>query len=150
MTRHILDLILSSKLSTTATTLIGSVILLRILSRLKARRSSLIPHTNERVLILGSTSGIGRSIARQYAERGASVCIVGRRENLVEEVSTECAQAQGTTNMNKRRSLGVCADIADVEGLLRVREVIERGAIFFLSLSLYMRSLPCQPQNGLA
>ncbi|KAF8624472.1 hypothetical protein AX15_005856 [Amanita polypyramis BW_CC] len=127
----------SSKLSigtptTTATTLIGSLFILIILPRhLKRRklrlrgRKSLIPPTHERVLILGATSGIGRSIARQYAERGAAVCVVGRRAELVEEVSAECGK--WATAERRRKGLGVCADITDVEGLVRVRDVIERG-----------------------
>ncbi|KAF8624473.1 hypothetical protein AX15_005856 [Amanita polypyramis BW_CC] len=126
----------SSKLSigtptTTATTLIGSLFILIILPRhLKRRklrlrgRKSLIPPTHERVLILGATSGIGRSIARQYAERGAAVCVVGRRAELVEEVSAECGK--WATAERRRKGLGVCADITDVEGLVRVRDVIER------------------------
>ena len=36
------------------------------------RRLSKVSKTKERVLVLGATSGIGRSIARQYAERGGA------------------------------------------------------------------------------
>ena len=45
---------------------------------------------------LGATSGISRSIARQYAERGAVVCVVGRRGALVEEVVKECRQTRSS------------------------------------------------------
>ena len=42
------------------------------------------------MVLVGASSGIGRSIERQYAERGARVCIVGHREALVNEVEAEC------------------------------------------------------------
>ena len=58
----------------------------------RPRRLSKVLETKERVLALGATSGIGRSIARQYAERGAVVCIVGHRGALVDEVGKEYRQ----------------------------------------------------------
>ena len=95
----------------------------------KPRRLSKVSKTEERVLVLGATSGIGRSIARQYAERGAVVCIVGRRGALVDEVVEECRQARsslrlGTTD-EKNDFLGVTADFANVDDMVRVREVIQ-------------------------
>ena len=51
------------------------------------RRLSKVSKTKERVLVLGATSGIGRSIARQYAERGGA---------LVDEVVEECRQARSS------------------------------------------------------
>jgi NADPH:quinone reductase-like Zn-dependent oxidoreductase len=53
-------------------------------------RLSQIPPTQERVLILGSTSGVGRTLAHQYARRGARVCLVGRRQKMLEEAAEEC------------------------------------------------------------
>ncbi|KIJ97968.1 hypothetical protein K443DRAFT_681113 [Laccaria amethystina LaAM-08-1] len=93
------------------------------------RRLSKVLKTKERVLVLGATSGIGRSIARQYAERGAVVCVVGRRGALVDEVVKECRQARsslrlGTTD-EENDFLGVTADFADVDDMVRVREVIQ-------------------------
>ena len=57
-------------------------------------RYSKVPKLGERVVVLGASSGIGRSIARQYAERGAQLCIVGRREVLVNEVVAECQRVR--------------------------------------------------------
>ncbi|EDR04783.1 uncharacterized protein LACBIDRAFT_303996 [Laccaria bicolor S238N-H82] len=95
----------------------------------KPQRLSKVSKTKERVLVLGATSGIGRSIARQYAERGAVVCVVGRRGALVKEVVKECRQVQsslrlGTTD-EKNDFLGVTADFANVDDMVRVREVIQ-------------------------
>jgi hypothetical protein len=100
------------------------------------RHLSKVLKTKERVLVLGATSGIGRSIARQYAERGAVVCVVGRRGALVDEVVKECRQARcslrlGTTD-EKNDFLGVTADFADVDDMVRVREVIQSSVCFLL------------------
>lgn len=105
----------------TTGTLFASVILYYLLTK-RARRVSLVPPQNERVLVLGATSGIGQSIALQYAQRGASVCIVGRRQGLVDDITAQCS------TIAKKKCLGVCADFTDVEGLLRIREAIEKGA----------------------
>jgi hypothetical protein len=97
--------------------------LLRLVGLIKARRLSLIAHRKERILILGATSGIGRCLAVLYAQRGASLCIVGRRDNLVNEVVEECRR------LTRESVLGVTADFTDVEDVLRVRDTIEKGAL---------------------
>lgn len=83
-------------------------------------RPSVIPHTSERVLILGATSGIGREIALQYAARGAKVCVVGRRQALLDEVVEECGGGE--------RCVGVRGDFGDVGDMVRVRGIVEGGA----------------------
>ncbi|MCD8317457.1 MAG: SDR family NAD(P)-dependent oxidoreductase [Paraprevotella sp.] len=41
----------------------------------------------KRVMIVGATSGLGRLLAERYIAEGHTVCIVGRRENLLDEVA---------------------------------------------------------------
>jgi NADPH:quinone reductase-like Zn-dependent oxidoreductase len=85
-----------------------------------------VPKKGERVLVLGGTSGIGRSIARQYAERGARVCVVGRREGLVREVEEECRRAAGATGESDNGD-NVCAvqgDFSVAEDMVRVRALL--------------------------
>lgn len=82
------------------------------------RRTSIIPKNEERVLILGASSGIGRSVAGIYAGRGARVCVVGRREKMVEEVVEEL-RVQGSSDV-----VGVQGDFTEVGDMERVRDVL--------------------------
>lgn len=94
-------------------------------------RYSKVPKLGERVLVIGASSGIGRSVARQYAERGARVCIVGRRETLVNEVVTEC---QNVTNSSEREDIfGVAADFANVDDMIRTRAFVEASKFQVIS-----------------
>ncbi|KAI0973012.1 short-chain dehydrogenase [Xylaria arbuscula] len=60
----------------------------------KARRgrSTQIQLTEERVLILGASSGLGRTLAKQYVARGAKVCVVARRNEPLAELAKECGE----------------------------------------------------------
>lgn len=96
---------------------------LRFLRSPPPARPRKIPHCSERVLILGATSGIGREIAHQYSERGAKVCVVGRRQALLNDVARDC----GTT------CFGVQGDFSNVEDMVRVRDAVDNGQfVFFL------------------
>ncbi|KAJ3493472.1 hypothetical protein NLJ89_g11011 [Agrocybe chaxingu] len=91
----------------------------------KPRRPFKVPKSGERVLIIGASSGIGRTVARQYAERGAKVCVTGRREALLQEVETECRSAGESLSTQKSDVLAVVGDFSDVEDMVRLRSVIE-------------------------
>ncbi|KAF8174387.1 hypothetical protein BJ912DRAFT_990326, partial [Pholiota molesta] len=97
----------------------------------RPNRSLKVPKTKERVLVVGASSGIGRSIARQYAERGARVCVVGRREALLKEVEAECRAAQASAGFRTASPsdiFGVTADFTNVDDMVKVRNAIEAGA----------------------
>ena len=44
------------------------------------------PHSHKKIIIIGATSGIGKELAVIYIERGDTVGITGRRENLLKEI----------------------------------------------------------------
>lgn len=86
----------SSKVLTTLLALVLSYHGCRVFSRSKRahRRLLAVPHTKERVLIIGASSGVGAEIARLYAfERGARVGIVGRNEGQLRQVFQELASS---------------------------------------------------------
>ncbi|KAH6880847.1 hypothetical protein BKA70DRAFT_186736 [Coprinopsis sp. MPI-PUGE-AT-0042] len=118
----------------TTTSLLAILPLLYVLYRAKrsllgSSRQTKVPRTGERVVVLGASSGIGRSIARQYAERGAKVLVVGRRGALVDEVVDECSKAREAAGYSEvvgkgRGVLGFTGDFANVEDMVRLRGVL--------------------------
>lgn len=98
-----------------STRLVGAVLALALaipsaylLTRTRHRRH--LPA--ERVLILGASSGLGRSLALRYARRGARVCVVARRADKLHELQSEGCLAQ-------------VADMTVVDDMVRVRAAIE-------------------------
>jgi NAD(P)-dependent dehydrogenase (short-subunit alcohol dehydrogenase family) len=66
-------------------------------------------------VVIGATSGIGRTLALGLADGGADVVATGRRENLVDEVAS-AIEARG------RRTLRCPVDVGDQVGLERLRD----------------------------
>jgi NADPH:quinone reductase-like Zn-dependent oxidoreductase len=96
-------------------------------------RPSKVPRNQERVLILGASSGIGRTIAHLYAARGARVCVVARRQVQLDQVVEECKKKAGLPDedTSSRMVLGVVADFANVGDMVRVRTAVESGTLGF-------------------
>jgi NADPH:quinone reductase-like Zn-dependent oxidoreductase len=84
-------------------------------------RRELIPTKTERILVVGGSSGIGRSIALQYAKRGASVAIMGRRQEELTAVRAECKQA------GSPQTLTIVGDFSEVDAVLSGRDLVEKS-----------------------
>lgn len=78
-------------------------------------------------VVIGGTSGIGRTLAKGLARAGANVVPTGRREALVESAAGEI-RALG------RRSMVVTSDVSDKANLVRLRDGVlkEFGSVEIL------------------
>jgi NAD(P)-dependent dehydrogenase (short-subunit alcohol dehydrogenase family) len=66
-------------------------------------------------IVVGGTSGIGRTLALGLADAGADVVVTGRRAAFVDAVAAEI-------EARKRRTLRMTADVADAHGLEQLRD----------------------------
>ncbi|KAI0078554.1 NAD-P-binding protein [Panus rudis PR-1116 ss-1] len=94
------------------------------------RRPKLIPSNQERVLVIGGSSGIGRSIAEQYVARGARVCVTGRRADELATLEQECRAIRARNIPGGSKDLDqwvftVTADFTNAQDMVGVREKLE-------------------------
>jgi NAD(P)-dependent dehydrogenase (short-subunit alcohol dehydrogenase family) len=66
-------------------------------------------------VVVGGTSGIGRTLALGLADAGADVIATGRRQPLVEEVAHEIER-------KGRRTFAMAADVGDIASLEKLRD----------------------------
>ncbi|BDB40431.1 MULTISPECIES: SDR family oxidoreductase [Mycobacterium] len=64
----------------------------------------------KRVLLTGASSGIGAAAAEQFAERGATVVAVARRQDLLDELADRITAGGGT-------ALSIPCDISDMDAV---------------------------------
>jgi NAD(P)-dependent dehydrogenase (short-subunit alcohol dehydrogenase family) len=79
---------------------------------------------DKRVVVTGSSSGIGREAALKLGEAGAEVVLVSRTREKLEEVADAIEEGGGTAHVHP-------ADLADLEDIDRVAEEIlsEHGGV---------------------
>lgn len=65
---------------------------------------------SQNVIVTGSNRGIGRVIARRFAEEGSSVGLLGRREEALDETLDELESETGSENLST-----IVADVSDYE-----------------------------------
>ncbi|KAH8890048.1 short-chain dehydrogenase [Thozetella sp. PMI_491] len=78
------------------------------------RRDRRLAHAEERVLIIGASSGVGRALAKRYAARGARVCAVARRADQMASLAAECGE----------RCIGRVADFSKPEDMVALRDFL--------------------------
>ncbi|KAI2642259.1 short chain dehydrogenase [Xylaria nigripes] len=69
---------------------LAAIFFLRRILKAQRHRFQRIRPDGERVLILGASSGLGRTLTKQYAARGARVCAVARRSEPLIQLAKEC------------------------------------------------------------
>jgi len=68
---------------------------------------SKIDYTRQTVIVTGASSGLGAEYARQLARRGASLVLVARRADRLENLAAELTRAHGVTVTAVARDLGL-------------------------------------------
>lgn len=104
----------------------------------RSHRPAVIPPGVERVLILGASRGIGRAIAHRYAQRGAKICVVGRKSAELDAVRSECEEALAIAHASSDSEpavLSICGDITRAQDLIAIREKISESEPILLSIS---------------
>ena len=83
----------------------------------------MLDFTGKTVLVTGSTRGIGRAIAQEFAKHNANVIVTGRVEDRAKEVASQLANSYGV------KTLGVGMDVGDPlsveEAFKKIYEVFE-------------------------
>ncbi|ORX72367.1 NAD(P)-binding protein [Linderina pennispora] len=90
------------------------------------------PVANAKVIIVGASSGIGRSLALGYARRGADLILCARREDKLAEVASECRL------LSSRHAKLVIGDVTTTKTQREIeRAVVERfrGRLDYLVLN---------------
>src|SRR5437016_3506616 len=53
--------------------------------------------SGKKILVTGGATGLGKSMGKRFLELGASLCICGRREDVLKEAADELREATGGT-----------------------------------------------------
>ncbi|CAE7096349.1 unnamed protein product [Rhizoctonia solani] len=112
-----------------AALLLGLSVLIRSTLLSRPRRTTFIQPSEERVLIIGASSGVGRATAVAYAKRGARIAIVARRSAVLEQVQQECLKARSESGYTEQKDviLAVTADFSDEGKMESVRTAVQRA-----------------------
>jgi len=76
---------------------------------------------DEKVLIIGASSGIGKYVALEYAARNANIILAARRTELLEQVKKECLALEKTKVVEI-----IKCDITNEEDLIAIVEKVKK------------------------
>ncbi|KAJ9103594.1 hypothetical protein QFC20_004750 [Naganishia adeliensis] len=88
------------------------------------KRTDIIKPADERLLIIGASSGCGEDLAKRYAARGANVCIVARTKENLERVADACRALQPNGSDGVNKVLSYAGDISNPDDMIAVRDLI--------------------------
>ena len=88
----------------------------------------------KKILVTGSTKGIGRGIAQKFQENGWKVCITGRNEQEVNDIVSEFNSSR------KDSTIGLAADLSQINEINRVKKYISSQWGFLDSIVLNIGS----------
>lgn len=78
-------------------------------------------YAGKTVWITGGGSGLGRAMAQSFAAEGATVCVIGRRQEALDETARLIADAGGS-------AFGIACDVRDAQRVQEtVAQIIERS-----------------------
>ncbi len=78
------------------------------------------------VVITGSGTGIGKAIAIKFAENGASIVILGRRKEPLEEAAKELQQVIAKSKSDAFVKIFPGVDVSDEEGVSKMFEELRK------------------------
>ncbi|CAE6462007.1 unnamed protein product [Rhizoctonia solani] len=112
-----------------AALLLGLSVLIRSTLLSSPGRATVIQPSEERVLIIGASSGVGRATAIAYAKRGARVAITARRSAVLDQVKQDCLKARNDSGYAEQKDaiLAVVADFSDERAMESVRMAVKRA-----------------------
>ncbi|KAJ9071929.1 hypothetical protein DSO57_1032425 [Entomophthora muscae] len=89
-----------------------------------SQRRRCFKYSSEKVVIIGASSGIGRELALIYAQRGASIILVARRKELLDELVLECKQIAHTASLDIQVVSFPC-DITSYKKLSQLSKLVD-------------------------
>ncbi len=91
--------------------------------------NSMLKFQNKVILVTGSGTGIGQTIAKLFAENGASVIILGRRKEPLEETKKILDEIINKVKSNAKVWLFSGVDVSDEEGVSQMFENLKQSNV---------------------
>lgn len=88
--------------------------------------NSNLPFKGKTVLITGSGTGIGQAIATKFAEKGASIIIMGRRQKPLDETKEILLKTMSSIGSSAKVISFPGVDVSDEQSLIKMYTAIKR------------------------
>ena len=85
---------------------------------------------NKVVLVTGSGTGIGQTVAKLFAENGASIIILGRRKEPLEDTKKILDEIINRVKSNAKVWLFPGVDVSDESGVSQMYDSLQKSGIF--------------------